>query len=44
MKAKLEEMGLNLKDSAPGFDRNAALAAYEDEDEDDAGFVETEQY
>jgi DNA-directed RNA polymerase subunit alpha len=41
VKAKLVEMGLNLKDSAPGFDPAAALAAYEDDDE---GFAETEQY
>jgi DNA-directed RNA polymerase subunit alpha len=41
VKAKLVEMGLNLKDSAPGFDPSAALAAYEDDDE---GFAETEQY
>ena len=42
VKAKLVEMGLSLKDSAPGFDPQAALAAYGD-DEDDA-FVEDEQY
>ena len=42
VKAKLAEMGLSLKDSAPGFDAAAALAAYGD-DEDDA-FVEDEQY
>ena len=41
VKAKLVEMGLNLKDSAPGFDPQAALAAYED---DDDSFVEDEQY
>jgi len=35
------EMGLSLKDSAPGFDPQAALAAYEDEDD---SFVEDEQY
>src|SRR5665648_1145651 len=33
VKAKLVEMGLNLKDSAPGFDPQAALAAYEDDDD-----------
>jgi DNA-directed RNA polymerase subunit alpha len=41
VKAKLHEMGLSLKDSAPGFDPQAALAAYED---DDDSFVEDEQY
>ncbi|WP_235738468.1 DNA-directed RNA polymerase subunit alpha [Nocardioides alcanivorans] len=43
VKGKLVEMGLSLKDSAPGFDAAAALAAYGDED-DDASFVEDEQY
>ena len=41
VKAKLDEMGLRLKDSAPGFDPRAVLDAYEDDDE---GFAETEQY
>jgi DNA-directed RNA polymerase subunit alpha len=41
VKAKLVEMGLNLKDSAPGFDPTAAIAAYDDDDE---SFVEDEQY
>ena len=41
VKAKLVEMGLSLKDSAPGFDPATALAAYED---DDDSFVEDEQY
>jgi DNA-directed RNA polymerase subunit alpha len=41
VKAKLHEMGLALKDSAPGFDPQAALAAYDD---DDDSFVEDEQY
>ena len=41
-KAKLVEMGLSLKDSAPGFDPHAALAAYGDDDDD--AFVEDEQY
>ena len=40
VKAKLVEMGLGLKDSAPGFDPRAAIEAY-DEDE---SFVEDEQY
>ena len=42
VKAKLVEMGLSLKDSAPGFDLHAALAAYGDDDDD--AFVEDEQY
>ncbi|MBZ5734497.1 DNA-directed RNA polymerase subunit alpha [Nocardioides sp. TRM66260-LWL] len=42
VKAKLHEMGLSLKDSAPGFDPHAALAAYGDDDDD--AFVEDEQY
>ncbi len=42
VKGKLHEMGLSLKDSAPGFDPSAALAAYGDDDDD--AFVEDEQY
>jgi DNA-directed RNA polymerase subunit alpha len=42
VKLKLHEMGLGLKDSAPGFDPTAALAAYGDDD--DSTFVEDEQY
>src|SRR6187551_2762111 len=38
VKAKLHEMGLSLKDSAPGFDPQAALAAYGDDDDD--AFIE----
>jgi DNA-directed RNA polymerase subunit alpha len=41
VKAKLVEMGLGLKDSAPGFDPRAALEAYGD---DDQSYVEDEQY
>ncbi|MDQ3485750.1 MAG: DNA-directed RNA polymerase subunit alpha [Actinomycetota bacterium] len=41
VKAKLVEMGLSLKDSAPGFDPQAAIEAYGD---DDQTFVEDEQY
>jgi len=41
VKLKLHEMGLSLKDSAPGFDPALALAAYDDDDE---SFVEDEQY
>ncbi len=42
VKAKLVEMGLGLKDSAPGFDPQAALeaAAYDDDDT----YIEDEQY
>ncbi|MDN5746073.1 MAG: DNA-directed RNA polymerase subunit alpha, partial [Nocardioidaceae bacterium] len=43
VKAKLVEMGLSLKDSAPGFDPSAALAAYGDEDEDES-FIESEEF
>jgi DNA-directed RNA polymerase subunit alpha len=35
-------MGLSLKDSGPGFDPHAVLAAYGDDDDD--AFVEDEQY
>jgi DNA-directed RNA polymerase subunit alpha len=41
VKAKLVEMGLGLKDSAPGFDPRTALEAYGD---DDQSYVEDEQY
>ena len=41
VKLKLIEMGLNLKDSAPGFDPRSVLSAYDD---DDDAFVEDEQY
>ncbi len=41
VKLKLHEMGLALKDSAPGFDPSLALANYDD---DDASYVEDEQY
>jgi DNA-directed RNA polymerase subunit alpha len=43
VKAKLVEMGLALKDSAPGFDPAAALAAYDEDDYDDAAYQEDEQ-
>ncbi|MGK2874353.1 MAG: DNA-directed RNA polymerase subunit alpha [Nocardioides sp.] len=42
VKLKLHEMGLSLKDSAPGFDPSVALAGYS-EDDDDA-FIEDESY
>jgi DNA-directed RNA polymerase subunit alpha len=41
VKAKLVEMGLGLKDSAPGFDPRAALESYGD---DDQSYAEDEQY
>ncbi len=40
VKAKLAEMGLGLKDSAPGFDPSSVVY----DDDDDASFVEDEQY
>ena len=43
VKLKLHEMGLSLKDSAPGFDPMAALGRY-DEEQADEDFAETEQY
>src|ERR671920_461589 len=42
VKAKLAEMGLALKDSAPGFDPSAVIDNYDDDD--DASFAEDEQY
>jgi len=42
VKLKLVEMGLSLKDSAPGFDPRSVLDSYDDED--DGGYAETEQY
>ncbi|MQA06275.1 MAG: DNA-directed RNA polymerase subunit alpha [Streptosporangiales bacterium] len=45
VKAKLEELGLALKDSAPGFDPNAVVRdSYDDDLDDDQGFAETEQF
>ncbi|MBE6477953.1 MAG: DNA-directed RNA polymerase subunit alpha [Propionibacteriaceae bacterium] len=44
VKEKLAELGLSLKDSAPGFDPLAAADRYEDEEEDGADYAETEQY
>jgi DNA-directed RNA polymerase subunit alpha len=44
VKLKLHEMGLSLKDSAPGFDPLAAIGRYDDLEEEDADFSETEQY
>ncbi|GAA1707120.1 DNA-directed RNA polymerase subunit alpha [Propioniferax innocua] len=42
VKVKLHEMGLSLKDSAPGFDPMSVMGS--DDDEGDIDFVETEQY
>src|SRR4249919_796489 len=42
VKLKLVEMGLSLKDSAPGFDPRSVLDSYDDDD--DGGYAETEQY
>ncbi|MFT8395426.1 DNA-directed RNA polymerase subunit alpha [Propionibacterium sp.] len=44
VKAKLTELGLALKDSAPGFDPLAAADNYQDEEDDGGDFAETEQY
>jgi DNA-directed RNA polymerase subunit alpha len=41
VKVKLAGLGLALKDSPPGFDPSAVIDAFGD---DDAGYVETEQY
>ncbi len=41
VKVKLVGLGLALKDSPPGFDPSAVIDAFGD---DDAGYVETEQY
>ncbi|TWE09242.1 DNA-directed RNA polymerase subunit alpha [Rudaeicoccus suwonensis] len=44
VKDKLVEMGLQLKDSPPGFDASAIADRYEEDDEtDDISFAETEQ-
>jgi DNA-directed RNA polymerase subunit alpha len=45
VKLKLHEMGLSLKDSAPGFDPLSAIGRYDDlDEEEEADFTETEQY
>ena len=41
VKAKLAELGLALKDSAPGFDPTAAVIAYDDDE--DVSYAEDEQ-
>ncbi|WGW10873.1 DNA-directed RNA polymerase subunit alpha [Saxibacter everestensis] len=43
VKAKLAELGLQLKDSPPGFDPAAAAAAAGDDEDDDLAFAEDEQ-
>jgi DNA-directed RNA polymerase subunit alpha len=45
VKAKLIEMGLNLKDAPPGFDPSSVVYAGDDDDADfdDQGYAETEQ-
>ncbi|MBM9459602.1 DNA-directed RNA polymerase subunit alpha [Nocardioides sp. zg-536] len=44
VKAKLHEMGLSLKDSAPGFDPAVALANMAEDEDEDGSFVEDEQF
>jgi DNA-directed RNA polymerase subunit alpha len=44
VKLKLHEMGLSLKDSAPGFDPLSAIGRYDDLDEEEVDYTETEQY
>ena len=43
VKAKLIEMGLNLKDAPPGFDPSSVVYAGDDDDFDDQRYAETEQ-
>ena len=43
VKDKLHEMGLQLKDSPPGFDASAIADRYDD-DADEISFAEDEQY
>lgn len=45
VKLKLHEMGLSLKDSAPGFDPMSIINRYDEEESDnDDDFAETEQF
>jgi DNA-directed RNA polymerase subunit alpha len=46
VKGKLAGLGLQLKDSPPGFDPSTVVTTYDPgyEDGNDAGFAETEQY
>ena len=42
VKVKLVSLGLQLKDSPPGFDPSQVVTFYDDDD--DAAFAEDEQY
>ncbi len=44
VKQKLQEMGLALKDSSPGFDPLSALDRFPGIEDDEADYTETEQY
>ncbi|MGL5407039.1 MAG: DNA-directed RNA polymerase subunit alpha [Propionibacteriaceae bacterium] len=44
VKLKLHEMGLGLKDMAPGFDPLSVIGKYDENDDEDVDFAETEQY
>jgi DNA-directed RNA polymerase subunit alpha len=44
VKAKLVGMGLQLKDSPPGFDASAIVDRFDDDVDDDSAFAEDEQY
>ena len=44
VKLKLHEMGLSLKDSAPGFDPLSAIGRYDEDEAEEVDFTETEQY
>jgi len=44
VKAKLVGMGLQLKDSPPGFDPSAIVDRYDDDVDEDSSFAEDEQY
>jgi DNA-directed RNA polymerase subunit alpha len=44
VKAKLVGMGLQLKDSPPGFDASAIADRFDDDVDDDSAFAEDEQY
>jgi DNA-directed RNA polymerase subunit alpha len=44
VKAKLVGMGLQLKDSPPGFDPSAIIDRYDDDVDEDSAFAEDEQY
>jgi len=44
VKAKLHGMGLQLKDSPPGFDPADVVDTYGTDDYDDGGYAETEQF